>query len=137
MQLFLQDLNRIYVSEPALYQIDFSWKGFEWIDFRDVDQSIISFIRKGENHAPPIIVIANFTPIPRQSYRIGLPQPGTYQELLNSDSAKYGGGHLGNQGAITAEEIPWQGQPYSAELTLPPLAVLYLRPDLAPEPAPE
>ncbi len=137
LQLFVQDLNRIYASEPALYQIDFSWNGFEWIDFRDVDQSIISFIRKGENHVPPIIVIANFTPIPRQSYRIGLPQPGAFQELLNSDSARYGGGDLGNQGAITAEEIPWQGQPYSAELTLPPLAVLYLRPDLASETVPE
>ncbi len=128
LQNFVRDLNHTYTTEPALYQIDFDWNGFEWIDFRDVDQSIISFIRKGENGVAPIIVIANFTPIPRLGYRVGLPQLGSYHELLNSDATQYGGSGLDNRGGITADETTWQGQPYSALLTLPPLAVLYLQP---------
>jgi 1,4-alpha-glucan branching enzyme len=129
LQSFVQQLNHTYTAQPALYQIDFDWKGFEWIDFRDVDQSIVSFIRKGESGTPPIIVIANFTPVPRLGYRVGLPQQGFYRELLNSDAAEYGGSGVGNYGGVTAESMPWQGQPCSTLLTLPPLAVLYLQPD--------
>ena len=128
LQRFVRDLNHIYTSEPALYQIDFDWSGFEWIDFRDVNQSIVSFIRKGEGGVAPVVVIANFTPVPRVGYRVGLPKLGLYRELLNSDAAEYGGGGVGNPGGVTAEEISWQGQPYSAALLLPPLAVLYLKP---------
>jgi 1,4-alpha-glucan branching enzyme len=130
LQSFVRQLNHTYTAQPALYQIDFDWKGFEWIDFRDVDQSIVSFIRRGEGGTLPIIVIANFTPVPRLGYRVGLPQPGFYHELLNSDAAEYGGSGVGNYGGVTAEGISWQGQPYSALLTLPPLGVLYLQPDL-------
>jgi len=125
---FVRDLNHIYTAEPALYQIDFRWEGFEWIDFRDVDQSIVSFIRKGEGDVAPVIVVANFTPVSRADYRVGLPRPGLYRELLNSDAAEYGGSSTGNRGSVVAEEIPWQGQPCSASLTLPPLGVLYLKP---------
>ena len=127
LQTFVRQLNHLYATEKALHQIDFSWDGFEWIDFRDVDQSILSFIRKGANDAPPVVIIANFTPIPRVGYRLGLPKLGSYLEILNSDSAAFGGGNVGNEGQITAEELAWQGQPYSALLTLPPLGVLYLR----------
>jgi 1,4-alpha-glucan branching enzyme len=129
LQAFVRDLNHLYRTELALYQIDFAWDGFEWIDFRDVDQSIISFIRKGVEGVAPVVVVANFTPVPRMGYRLGLPMPGSYQEILNSDAAAYGGSNVGNQGRITAEELAWQGQPYSVSLTLPPLGVLFLRPE--------
>ncbi len=130
LQLYVRDLNHLYQSEPALHQVDFSWNGFEWIDFRDVDQSIVSFFRKPKdaNSAPLVVVIANFTPMPRMGYRVGLPIPGAYSELLNSDATEYGGSGVGNQGGISAELTPWQGQPCSALLTLPPLGVLYLKP---------
>ena len=128
LQLFVQDLNKLYRTQPALFQIDFSWTGFEWIDFRDVDNSIISFIRKGHEGVPPVITVANFTPMIRSGYRLGMPRPGFYRELLNTDASQYGGSGVGNQGGITADDIPWQGQPFSALLTLPPLAVLYLQP---------
>lgn len=124
---FLRDLNSIYKQEPAFYQIDFEWDGFEWIDFRDVDQSIVSFFRKAKNDSSPIIVVANLTPVPRMGYRVGLPHPGIYTELLNSDELRYGGSGLGNLGSIIADDLPWQGQPFSAALTLPPLAVLYIK----------
>lgn len=129
LQRFVRQLNETYTTQPALYQIDFDWRGFEWVDFRDVDQSIVSFIRKGETGSRPIVVVANFTPVPRQGYRVGLPQPGVYRELLNTDASEYGGSGLGNYGAVTGESVPWQGQAFSAWLTLPPLAVLYLQPD--------
>jgi 1,4-alpha-glucan branching enzyme len=128
LQDFVRDLNHLYVNEPALYQVDFKWDGFEWIDFRDVDQSIVSFIRRGREGVAPVICIANFTPVPRHGYRVGLPQLGSYSELLNSDDLKYGGSGVTNGDAIEAEDIPWQGQPHSAALILPPLAVLYLKP---------
>ncbi len=129
LQTFVRELNHLYRKEPALYQIDFDWDGFEWIDFRDVDQSSISFIRKGGEGIPPVIVVANLTPVPRMGYRLGLPEPGSYREILNSDAAAFGGSNVGNEGQIMAEELAWQGQPYSALLTLPPLAVLFLKPE--------
>ena len=128
LQLLVRDLNHLSAAEPALYQVDFRWDGFEWIDFRDVDQSIVSFIRKGDAGVAPIILVANFTPVPRAGYRVGLPRPGFYTQILNSDDLRYGGSGVGNGGGVQADEIPWQGQPYSAALTLPPLAVLYLKP---------
>ena len=128
LQLLVRDLNHLSAAEPALYQVDFRWDGFEWIDFRDVDQSIVSFIRKGGEGVAPIILVANFTPVPRAGYRVGLPGPGFYRQILNSDDLRYGGSGVGNGGGVQADEIPWQGQPYSAALTLPPLAVLYLKP---------
>ncbi len=134
LQDFVRQLNHVYTSQPALFQIDFDWRGFEWIDFRDVDRSIVSFIRRGEGGSIPIVVIANFTPVPRPGYRVGLPQLGVFRELLNTDAAEFGGSGQGNYGAVTAEPIPWQGQPFSAWLTLPPLAVLYLKPDTVSDP---
>ncbi len=121
-------LNHLYAAEPALWQIDFDWSGFEWVDFRDVDQSIVSFIRKGAAGTAPIVVVANWTPVPRHNYRVGLPCQQDCRELLNSDWLEFGGSGVGNQGGIVVEKVPWQGQLYSANLTLPPLGVIYLKP---------
>jgi 1,4-alpha-glucan branching enzyme len=128
LQSFVRDLNQLYRDQPALHRVDSSWEGFEWIDFRDVDQSIVSFIRKAGDQVLPVIVVANMTPVPRSGYRIGVPRPGRYAELLNSDALQYGGSGVGNAEGVAGEEIPWQGKPYSAAVTLPPLGVLYLQP---------
>ncbi len=129
LQQYVKDLNRLYASQPALHEVDFSWEGFQWIDLHDVDQSTLSFIRKARDPNDFVVVVANFTPVPRGGYRVGVPAPGFYRELLNSDSAHYGGSNLGNAGGLPADDISWQGQPYSVLLTLPPLAVVFLKPE--------
>jgi len=131
LQQFVKDLNRLYRSEPALHEVDFSWEGFQWIDFHDVDYSVVSFIRRAKDPAEQIVVAANFTPVPRTGYRVGVPAPGFYKEILNSDSDVYGGSNLGNAGGLPAEETPWQGQPYSVLLTIPPLGVVFLKAEAA------
>ncbi len=125
MQSLVKDLNKTYKDQSALYQYDFDSRGFEWVDCHDSSQSILIYIRKHENEF--IIVALNFTPIPREGYRIGVPERGTYQEILNSDSSHYGGSNMGNSGEITTEDIPWMNRPYSINLTLPPLAGVVLR----------
>jgi 1,4-alpha-glucan branching enzyme len=121
------DLNYLYHHSRALYEREFEWQGFEWIDCHDAQQSVLSFLRKGE--AESMVVVVNFTPVPRHGYRIGVPQPGQYRECLNSDSAYYGGSNLGNGGgALSAESVPWMGRPHSLALTLPPLAGIILQP---------
>jgi 1,4-alpha-glucan branching enzyme len=134
LQQFVRDLNRLYQAEPALHSVDFGWEGFQWIDLHDVDQSAISFLRRAAAEDPTlaefVVVVANFTPVPREGYRVGVPAPGFYKELLNSDAAAYGGSNMGNRGGLPADELPWQGQPYSVLLTLPPLAVVVLKPEL-------
>lgn len=129
LQRLVQDLNRVYRSEPALYEVDFSWEGFEWIDFHDSEQSIVSFIRKAQDPDDFIVAAFNFTPVPREGYRIGVPRPGYYREIFNSDAAIYGGANVGNAGGVPAEELPWQGRPCSVLLTLPPLGAVYLKPE--------
>ena len=124
---FVRDLNKVYAGQPALHEVDFTWEGFEWVDFRDVDNSIVSFIRRGRDRDEAIVVAANFTPVPHHGYRIGVPAPGYYQELLNSDSVHYGGSNLGNSGGLEAQELAWQNQPYSLQITVPPLGVVYLK----------
>ncbi|MGH7253749.1 MAG: alpha amylase C-terminal domain-containing protein, partial [Nitrospiraceae bacterium] len=98
------------------------------IDYSDGGQSAIAFIRKARDTADLVVCVCNFTPVPRHGYRIGVPAPGWYRELLNSDAAIYGGSNVGNEGGVQAEPIPWHGLPYSLSLTLPPLAVLFLKP---------
>jgi len=124
---FIRDLNSLYKKEKALYEVDFHWNGFEWIDFSDSEQSIISFIRKSKNNREFLIFIFNLTPVPRFNYRIGVPEEGFYKELLNSDSYIYGGSNLGNNGGVWSQNYPFHGKPHSIELTLPPLAVLILK----------
>jgi 1,4-alpha-glucan branching enzyme len=124
---YVQDLNRLYRSQPALYEIDFAPSGFEWIDFHDWEQSIVCFLRRAKDSDDFVVFACNFTPEPRRGYRVGVPAGGFYRELLNSDSAHYGGSNLGNGGGVEAELISWHGRPYSVALTLPPLAVVVLK----------
>jgi len=127
LQRYVKDLNRLYLSEPAFYEVDFEWSGFQWIDFSDADHAVIAFMRRARNTEDAVICIGNFTPVPREQYRIGMPAMGAYRELLNSDAELYGGSNMGNGGMRYAEPTPWHGQPYSVLLTLPPLSMLYLK----------
>ncbi len=122
LSAYLSDLNKLYTSQKAL-QMDFSSEGFEWIDFRDADQSVISFIRKSHDSETFLVFVANMTPVPRYNYRIGVPNSGYYEELLNSDAKEYGGSGMGNYGGKKSDAIPYHGRPYSIALTLPPLSV--------------
>ncbi|WP_127471080.1 1,4-alpha-glucan branching protein GlgB [Thiomicrorhabdus aquaedulcis] len=124
VQLMAKALNHLYQQRPALYEREFESSGFEWIDCHDYQQSVLSFIRHSEHEK--LVCVFNFTPVPREHYRIGLPQGGEYVELLNSDSALFGGSNLGNAGLVMAQDQPWMNQNFSAELTLPPLSVLVL-----------
>jgi 1,4-alpha-glucan branching enzyme len=126
MKRLVRDLNHVYKSEPAFYTLDDSFEGFEWIDFHDADSSVVSFIRKGSDGSQ-ILVIVNATPVVRPGYRIGLPGPGYYREILNTDAGLYAGSNVGNAYGLTAERTPYQGRGYSAAVTLPPLATLMFR----------
>jgi 1,4-alpha-glucan branching enzyme len=128
LQRFFMDLNHVYQSEPALYEVDFQYQGFEWIDFRDTDNSVISFIRKAKDPDNFLIVACNFTPVPREGYRIGVPASCFYKEMLNTDSKAYWGSNMGNAGGLHSEDLPWHGKPYSMNVTLPPLAVVIFKP---------
>ncbi len=129
VQRFVRDLNRLYRESPALYEVDFRPEGFEWIDFRDVDNSVVSFLRRAKAPEDCMVCAYNFTPVPREGYRLGVPYPGRYVEAFNSDAASYGGSNVGNGGTVAAETVPWMGRPFSVSLTLPPLAALFLRPE--------
>ena len=127
VQGLVKDLNRIYRNEPALHRLDFDPRGFEWIDFSDWQQSVISFIRKDTSSKDIMVVVCNFTPVPRQGYKIGAPRGGFWKEVLNTDAKEYGGSGWGNFGGLEAEEEPCHGRRYSLTLTLPPLACLYFK----------
>jgi 1,4-alpha-glucan branching enzyme len=126
LQKWVADLNHTYRAEPALHELDCDPQGFEWIDFNDSEQSVISLIRKGKS-TDVVLVVCNFTPVPRYNYRVGVPDSGFWQELLNSDAVDYSGTGLGNVGGVEAEVIPDHGQPYSLNLTLPPLAIAFFK----------
>jgi 1,4-alpha-glucan branching enzyme len=124
---WVRDLNELYRREPALHELDFEPAGFEWVDFNDVDRSIVSYLRKGSSTPDTILVVCNFTPVPRGDYRVGVPEGGVWRELLNSDAKDYGGTGLGNLGAVTAEPKPAHGRSHSLPLTLPPLGILVFK----------
>ncbi|MFN9754233.1 MAG: 1,4-alpha-glucan branching protein GlgB [bacterium] len=124
LQHYVAELNALYRRLPALYERDHQADGFEWVDFRDVESSVIAFSRKAKDPRDWLLVVCNFTPLERRGYRIGVPEPGTYIELLNSDSHFFGGSNVGNHGWVLAGETPQHGRPYSVSLTLPPLGVL-------------
>lgn len=126
---FVSKLNEFYKSEPALYTQDFSYDGFEWIDCNDNRHSVVSFIRQGKDPQEYVITVCNFTPQPHAHYRVGVPEPGFYRELFNSDSREYGGSNMGNLGGKWADEWSFHGRPYSIDLCLPPLGVLVLKVD--------
>ena len=127
VQKWITDLNRVYRKESALHQVDFYYSGFEWIDFHDKASSVITFIRKSNDGKEKVIIICNFTPVPRQNYRIGVPDGGLYREILNSDSSYYEGSNVGNAGEIEAESISCHNRKFSLNLTLPPLACIFLK----------
>ena len=127
LQRYVRDLNWLYRNEPALYEVDYDWTGFQWIDINDTENSVISFLRKARDSNNHVVCVCNFTPIPRHEYRIGVPTLGHYRELLNSDAETYGGSNMGNGGGVMAEPIAAHGFPNSVILTLPPLSVLYLK----------
>jgi 1,4-alpha-glucan branching enzyme len=127
LQALVRDLNHLYRTEPALHQVDFDPAGFQWIDCTDSDQSVVSFVRRARDPSDFVFVVANFTPVPRERYRVGAPIGGYYREILNTDAGVYGGSNVGNAGGVSAEPVPWQGQPHSLVLTLPPLAAIFLK----------
>ncbi len=127
LQRFVVELNRIYREQPALYEVDFEHNGFEWIDFSDVEKSIISFLRRGNDSHDELVIVCNFTPVPRYDYEIGVPSAGYYREVLNSDARDFGGSGMGNNGGVTAHELPRHNRPASIRITLPPLGVLIFR----------
>jgi 1,4-alpha-glucan branching enzyme len=127
VQRLVRDLNRLQRGTRALHELDFEQAGFAWIDCHDTDQSVLAFRRMARDGGF-VIVALNFTPVPRAGYRLGVPQPGRYRELLNSDSHYYGGSDLGNAGGAAAEERPYMGLPWSVTLTLPPLGCVVLAP---------
>ena len=129
VQKWLQDLNQVYRSEPALHEVDFDPRGWQWIDANDFDSSVLSFLRRGSRPQDVMVIVCNFTPVPRVGYRLGVPEPGYWRELLNSDAAMYGGSNIGNFGGVMAESVETHGQPHSLRLTLPPLAALFLKPE--------
>jgi 1,4-alpha-glucan branching enzyme len=126
LQRWVSDANRLYFNEAALHAQDFSWDGFEWIDCNDAEQSVISLLRKGKA-GEAIMAVCNFTPVPRYGYRIGVPHGGVWREALNSDAMNYGGSGIGNLGQVTAEAVACFGRPFSLVLTLPPLAIVFLK----------
>lgn len=127
VQQLVKDLNHLYKEQPALFHYEFDWKGFEWIDCNDHEQSTLAYLRKRDDN-DFLVVVLNLTPVPRETYRIGVPQGGQYQEIFNSDSSHYSGSNIGN-GAdwLHAEAHPWHERDYSIELSLPPLAAVILR----------
>jgi 1,4-alpha-glucan branching enzyme len=131
MHNLVRELNALYKSIPALHALDCEQAGFEWIDCNDVENSIISFIRRGRDEVDVVAVACNFTPVARYGYRIGLPTPDRYVERFNSDAQTYGGSGIANQGSMAAESVECHGRSHSIEITLPPLATVVLAPDSA------
>ncbi|MBM4310145.1 MAG: 1,4-alpha-glucan branching protein GlgB [Deltaproteobacteria bacterium] len=126
---FVRALNRLYTGSPALYELDFEYAGFEWIDFNDADDSIVTFMRRARNSSDVLICAYNFTPVPRERYRIGVPREAFYREILNSDSALCGGSNMGNLGGVHSGRWPCHGREHSIEITLPPLSCVVFKPE--------
>ena len=126
LQRWVRDLNRLHRSEPALHEVDFEPAGFEWIDCHDRERSVLSFLRRSRR-GEVLLVVCNWTPVPRSGYRVGAPAGGAWRELLNSDAACYGGGGCGNLGRAIAAGPPCHDRPHSLDLTLPPLGVIFLK----------
>jgi 1,4-alpha-glucan branching enzyme len=127
LQRWVKDLNRLYRAEPALHERDIDPGGFEWIDCNDAESSVISLLRKGASTHDLLLVVCNFTPVPRQNYRVGVPRGGFWQEMLNSDATLYGGNGWGNLGGAEAVPIPLHGRDHSLTLTLPALSALFFK----------
>lgn len=127
VRTWIRDLNRLYQAQPSLYEQDFTSEGFRWIDPNDADNSVLTYIRFAKDPTDFLVVACNFTPVLRTNYRIGVPEAGTYRELLNSDSEYYGGHNIGNQGSLLTENVSSHGFAQSIRLTLPPLGIIILK----------
>ncbi len=127
LQRFVEDLNKLYTAEKALFEADYDSRGFFWIDCADHHNSVLSFVRQNREQTSQLVIILNLTPVLRLNYRVGLPRPGAWREVLNSDAEIYGGGNRGNLGGVTAQDYNVHSQPYSAEFSLPPLSILVFR----------
>jgi 1,4-alpha-glucan branching enzyme len=128
IQSLVRDLNLVYRDRRALWDVDAESSGFWWLEANDADRNVVAFCRASEGAKDVLACVANLAPVPRERYRVGLPRAGGWREVLNTDAAQYGGSNTGNLGTLEAEPIPWGGQPFSAELVLPPLGVLWLVP---------
>jgi 1,4-alpha-glucan branching enzyme len=128
VQELVRSLNRSYRDEPALWEQDFTGEGFRWIDASDVDSNVLSFLRLSAEGGP-LVCVANLSPVPRPGSRIGLPSGGTWRELVNTDDVGFGGSGVGNGGQLSTTDGGWHGMPFSVDLTLPPLGVLWLVPE--------
>jgi 1,4-alpha-glucan branching enzyme len=129
VQALVRDLNRIYLDEAALWEVDFEPAGFQWLEPNDADGNTLAFSRLSADAKRLVVCVCNLSPVVRERYRLGLPRGGRWVELLNTDSTYYGGSDVGNLGGVAAEERPWHGQERSAEIVLPPLATLWLAPE--------
>jgi 1,4-alpha-glucan branching enzyme len=129
IQSLVRDLNRLYRDEPALWELDSDPSGFWWVEPNDADANVVAFARQSRDGERVLVFVANLSPVPREAYRLGLPRSCRWREAINTDSTFYGGGDVGNLGAVVPEPLPWHGQPVSAEVTLPPLAAVWLVPD--------
>jgi 1,4-alpha-glucan branching enzyme len=127
IQRWVRELNAFYRGHRALHEKDFTPDGFEWIDFKDADNSIISYLRKGSSPDDLVLVVCNFIPVPRQNYRVGVPTGGFWKEVLNSDAKEYGGSGWGNLGGNQAAPVPAHGKSSSLSLTIPPLSILIFK----------
>jgi 1,4-alpha-glucan branching enzyme len=124
LQRFVAQLNRVYRESPALWQLDFTPAGFEWVVADDADASVFAFLRKPRDRGSPILVVSNMTPVPRTNYMMGVPWPGSWREILNSDAAEFGGSGWGNFGGVETVPIRSHGRVHAVVLTLPPLSTL-------------
>ena len=128
IQKMIADLNWLYRREPALHQVDFDPAGFEWVDCHNYEDSTLTFLRRAKDPSDYVVVMCNFTPVPRQRFRLGVPELCYYEEIFNSDSTYYGGSNLGNGPGQFAQPIPAHGRPASLEVTFPPLGICILKP---------
>jgi 1,4-alpha-glucan branching enzyme len=130
VRTLVRELNRVYRAEPALWELDHEPTGFRWLEPNDADRNVLAFARyPARKDGAPLVCVCNLSPDVRYGYRVGMPEAGSWREVLNTDSTHYGGSDVGNLGAVEAEREPWHDQPFSAELTLPPLAVVWLVPE--------
>ncbi len=127
IQNYVSHLNHLYRTEPALYEVDFDPSGFEWVDCHNHEDSVLCYIRKAKDPKDFLVICSNFTPVPRQGYKLGVPEAGWYEEISNSDSTYFGGSDVGNAGGLEALPLESHGRPASIEVTLPPLSTVVLK----------
>jgi 1,4-alpha-glucan branching enzyme len=125
----VRDLNRVYRETPAMWEVDFEPEGFRWLEANDASNNVLAFARLDAAESRSLVCVLNLSPVPREDYRVGMPLPGRWREVLNTDSTYYGGSGIGNSGSVVADAVPWHEQPFSAPLALPPLGALWLVPE--------